>query len=1081
MKHFWHILICIPFLVTACVRDISTGMPQQEETDEQLRVKFVMHVSGQQTPGSRAMNANAENTIARVDVLAFKVSDTGTETYDYLASATDITGVADENTKQFTVRLLKSDDNYRFVLVTNLPDSERQRLYHLTGQGKDEVLSSILYTHPGKWTANGSTTGQFTPLPMWAETGIMQVDDDLAADGIPGVSLTRALAKFEVSVTTQEARDVFTVEKVYLYNRASRGRVVPVKEKWYASSPKASMPDDDDPANNPLVIRGPLEYDVPGASAHAFTREIYMFETAAPANPSASLDATCIVVGGIYGNATERSYYRLDLKDLKDKQSNYRDILRNHAYAFNIVKVSGPGYPTPEQAFRSAPVNIEAEVVEWNEGKIPNVLFDGQHILGLSHSSFEFFRDAQTDNEEVNKLVVFTDYQSSSPAESGWKAGAITYDDAATGTDWLTLSTASGAANVETNLYLYLQQNTTGVPRTCSFLIEAGRLKYRVEVEQLERAAIGISIVDEERKSVEQIVFAAFTGQKPAARKFTVQWQPKDVSLSTLATNIGPGMTLGQGQPVAGNPLSGGSVTFTVAPAAITPGPSESPFIERTTLYTFSINTEGQRIVKNILLQHINRATVTDLQDKMFLMDGTTQSFNVKANFPWKIELFKDELGLLATNFTVQYGGNNTGKGDQVSFKLKDFISNYNPANPTSGTITLRLSQRNEKNQYEEVATYNIECIAAILHGNSNSYMVKPNGLPILIPLTQVKRAMLGTASYLLPTNWITNANFSKLSVKVLWQDQNVSFDNANSVVRRIQLLGTSIEDAKILLIPGTREGNAGLALFENGVIKWSWHIWNTSYIPGDGTATNPITSPAASSNRDVPGGKVYRFKGTGNTDYVWMDRNLGASATTSNELVYQWGRKDPFPGATQVKDNAPPRTWYYSTTTVYRAVETPATVGYFNTSNAMSTPLTRYKDADWIAGTKLQLNAYVLWGRDYGNKIVDDGFVDRNTGKSAFDPCPEGWKVPPGNVDNSPWPDKIDKALMGDYAFTGKMVYNKDNYSGLSGYYWMATPKELEATPHLGNVMTYGNVTFNMSVGHENRGDANAIRCIKE
>jgi hypothetical protein len=1060
-------------------------MPREEESDEQLRVQFVMHVSGQQAPPSRAENANAENTISRVDVLAFKVTGDGqAESYDYLASATDVTGAADEYTRQFSVRLLKSDDNYRFVLLANLPDGERQRLYQLAGRGleKDEVLSSILYTHPGKWTASGSSTGKFTPLPMWAETGVTRVDDDLAAKGIPGVSLTRALAKFEISVATEEARDVFAVEKVYLYNRASRGKVVPVKEKLYATPPVASMPDDDDPANNPLVIRGPLEFDVPPASAHAFTREIYAFETGAPANPAASLDATCLVVGGTYGKGGERSYYRLDLKD---QQGNYRDVLRNHAYAFNIIKVSGPGYSTPEQAFRSAPVNIEAEIVEWDEGNVPNVLFDGQHILALSHASFEFFRDEQVDDEEINRLVVYTDYQTSNPGESGWKAGAIAYGDASNGTGWLRLSRASGVANTETGLYLYLDKNETGAPRSCSFQIEAGRLKFRVAVEQLERAAIGITIVDEERKPIDQIVFTAYNGKKPEKRTFTVQWRPREEQPTVLVTDIGvAGLAPGNGQPVPGPLAAGGSVEFTVAPEAIKPAGGASPFIERATQYTFSISVGGQRVVKNLLLQHVNRATVTDLAGKVFLLDGTTQSFNVKANFPWKIELVEDASGLLASGFTTQYGGNNTGKGDQVSFKLKDFISAYNESNPLDGTITLRLSQKNEKNQYEEVDTYKLECFAAVPHGNANSYMVTPGGVPILIPLTQVQRAM--TATYFgITSPWITN--FSKLRVEVLWQDVNVSFDAKNSVAWKVRLLGTSLDDGKILLHPGTQKGNAGVALYEGDVIKWSWHIWNTDYNPGDGTSYNPIKSPAASSRNSVPGGFVYRFNGaTNNTDYVWMDRNLGSSATTTAELMYQWGRKDPFPGATKLSTSSKSsaRTWYCRPGVKYEAVANPATEA-FNLANSVRNPLTRYMAPDWFNGKQSTTpSSELLWGRTIENDIARISFVDGETGKSVFDPCPEGWTVPPGiKGKKEPWPLNLTTTTTGDYPFTSALNSSGTQYpEAYYGYYWMATPSESEITPKPSYYMSYGTPT-ETKVGYNagDRGNAQAVRCIKE
>jgi len=74
-------------------------------------------------------------------------------------------------------------------------------------------------------------------------------------------------------------------------------------------------------------------------------------------------------------------------------------------------------------------------------------------------------------------------------------------------------------------------------------------------------------------------------------------------------------------------------------------------------------------------------------------------------------------------------------------------------------------------------------------------------------------------------------------------------------------------------------EGNAVVGLKEGSTIRWSWHIWVIKDYDPD--ATSKINA---------------------NTGYVIMDRNLGATSTipgdlNSNGYLYQWGRKDPFPG----------------------------------------------------------------------------------------------------------------------------------------------------------------------------------------
>lgn len=78
------------------------------------------------------------------------------------------------------------------------------------------------------------------------------------------------------------------------------------------------------------------------------------------------------------------------------------------------------------------------------------------------------------------------------------------------------------------------------------------------------------------------------------------------------------------------------------------------------------------------------------------------------------------------------------------------------------------------------------------------------------------------------------------------------------------------------------KKGNAVVAAKDaSGVILWSWHIWLT----------------------DQPNEEVYK-----NDAGVMMDRNLGAlsvqkGSVLSLGLLYQYGRKDPFPSSSSISD----------------------------------------------------------------------------------------------------------------------------------------------------------------------------------
>lgn len=156
------------------------------------------------------------------------------------------------------------------------------------------------------------------------------------------------------------------------------------------------------------------------------------------------------------------------------------------------------------------------------------------------------------------------------------------------------------------------------------------------------------------------------------------------------------------------------------------------------------------------------------------------------------------------------------------------------------------------------------------------------------------------------------------------------------------------------------KEGNA-LVVAKNadGQIIWSWHFWLTAQAPGEHVYAN----------------------GAG----VMMDRNLGALSMKKGDpkgfgLLYQWGRKDPFPGSATLNGTS-----MVSTTAKMYATLSSATDGTIE--YAVQHPSTIIlaqggKSTDWLhydAGTNRYDNT--RWQVE----------------KTMYDPCPPGWKVPQG------------------------------------------------------------------------------------
>lgn len=187
-------------------------------------------------------------------------------------------------------------------------------------------------------------------------------------------------------------------------------------------------------------------------------------------------------------------------------------------------------------------------------------------------------------------------------------------------------------------------------------------------------------------------------------------------------------------------------------------------------------------------------------------------------------------------------------------------------------------------------------------------------------------------------------------------------------------------------------EGNAVIAVFdEAGAILWSWHVWVTADDLDAAVQTYAVHDKYASY-------PAYASP-------VMMDRNLGASAAglwgtlSSNAaigLMYQWGRKDPFPAS---DDSA-------YTSTRFRKT-------YDADGKALDAPksATEFSASTWVnvnrGMTAAEMNRYPMsfvynvpmWTVDLRDDFWGNPYsaVESNTTghKSIYDPCPPGYRVP--------------------------------------------------------------------------------------
>lgn len=349
----------------------------------------------------------------------------------------------------------------------------------------------------------------------------------------------------------------------------------------------------------------------------------------------------------------------------------------------------------------------------------------------------------------------------------------------------------------------------------------------------------------------------------------------------------------------------------------------------------------------------------------------------------------------------------------------------------------------------------------------SNAYIVAP-GSTITIPVN-----IKGNANEPLkeaPTDNATigGVTHTATSVAVLWQ-------SATSLINV-----SSIYNGKVNITASSTPGNAVVAAYNGSTIVWSWHIWVTDYTPSASSVTN---------------GVIYSFN-----NRTWMDRNLGATTATPATvttfgLLYQWGRKDPFPGCSDL--TAANNT--YGSISIYNANQVQLTEGAGSTGtgikkiavsaannllNAIQNPLIFYygtsgNDYDWYSSTA-SIHKNDLWG---------GASTSTPTSKTIYDPCPAGWRVPAWSSDISPWNGLTinngawnigwdwSAISAGYYPVTGVRYYTCGEfyYVGEYGCYWSASVNGSSAF-YFDNCHSYVYPTGNLS-----RSYGYGVRCCKE
>ena len=309
-------------------------------------------------------------------------------------------------------------------------------------------------------------------------------------------------------------------------------------------------------------------------------------------------------------------------------------------------------------------------------------------------------------------------------------------------------------------------------------------------------------------------------------------------------------------------------------------------------------------------------------------------------------------------------------EGTRVSFNVAENDS----GSSRTGNIVLTYGSVTSSHRVEQVSSKPPTDLSS--SQTSNCYIVSDSGAYMFKTVKGNSSTSVGSVA----------------SVSVLWE----SFGTATTPSTGDLIKSVSYQDGYITFqTPYTfNEGNAVIAAKDvSGNILWSWHIWLA----------------------DHPEEQVYY-----NNAGTMMDRNLGATSATPGDvgalgLLYQWGRKDPFLGSLSIS----------SLTVAKSTITWPSAV-----SSDSRTGTVAYATANPTTFIKYNTNNYD-WYYTGSSSTDDTRWPTSSSGKSIYDPCPAGWRVPDGGS-NGVWSKALGSSSS--YAETYDSTNNGMNFSGKFG-----------------------------------------------
>lgn len=494
-------------IITSCAKNLNdTTIDDKQEESSQVVLCIKTPSGFSSGAASRSLTGEDEHKIENIWVLAFNSQNELSE----IRKGENLKDI-DATTRSFTATLQRSKnatDTYNLMVLANaeriITNQIGTDLDNIPDKSYTAITALLNETIMGKMYASGGT------IPMWGESGTLEIK--LGVNNNISLSMLRSVARIDIGVGLPQqeidgtykwtGKDIndnkipFDLKEVYVIKANNHYAVAP--DKANVTDGKATAPTIPGSTAQFTIDQSVANFKYADAEIIASTADFGSYTTQSIYVPEADVkvregaksgdenheNRMAIVVGGDYNNSGRTTYYRLDLA----KGGDILNALRNHLYQFNISKVSGFGYTDVETAYKSLSMNMQVDILDWDESEMGDVIFDGQNYFSISKSEVEFSpmgNESETIIIKTNvKTIEMWEERDGGEHMEMKLGGTTTYTNDDMGYKYtLTTVTAGSVYNLKIEATKHNVSNT--VPnRLDKWRIKANRLNAKFEVDQ---------------------------------------------------------------------------------------------------------------------------------------------------------------------------------------------------------------------------------------------------------------------------------------------------------------------------------------------------------------------------------------------------------------------------------------------------------------------------------------------------------------------------------------------------------------------------------------------------------------------